>query len=190
MIRFTLVIILAAGLIASAVMSRPPGQQGEPPIPTVEQLQPLADLVVARVPVSDVVTARIAGHLGSLEAIVIARGEALVSVDLARARFEQVDIDDRTAELVLPQPRVLGARLDHRRTRVHTISAGGLWAVVPTDVGRAEVVDQAMSAAERSVAAVGNSGRVREEAQRHAEEVLCSFLADTLGWHIRVRWGD
>lgn len=140
--------------------------------PSVEQLKPLAGLMTHRVVVVDVVIVGIGGYTGSLRASVIVRGDALLSVDLTKARIEQVDHEAQSLVLILPRPHVVSARVDHEHSHIFSIEASGLWAMVPSDDGRAEVIDQAMRQAQRAVLKAASEPVVIEEARARAEALV------------------
>src|SRR4051812_24766541 len=89
-----------------------------PPSPTLDRIRELSSLVTTVAEVSDVLVTRVAGRTGSVEAVLLVRGDVEVSVDLGRARLEAVDRAERRAVLVLPPPAPSRPRLDHDRTRL------------------------------------------------------------------------
>ena len=155
---------------------------------SIEQVQALSSLVTARVDVADVTETSIEGRTGGMHAALLVKGDFLLGTDLSQARFESVDGAARTAVLVLPQPRVTSARLDHDRTRVFAITASGLWQLTPDD-GRASaaVVNRAYQDAQRQVEGACNDPSLLERARRQAESVLRAFFA-AAGWQLHVRW--
>ena len=158
--------------------------------PTIDALKPLAALMTHRVFVVDVLAITVSGYTGDLRAAVLVRGDAMVTVDLTQARIEELNHEARTAVLILPRPQVVSARVDHDHSHVFSIEASGLWAVVPSDDGRAEIIDQAMRQAQRAVLKAASEPVVIEEARTRAETLVCAFFRDTLLWSITVRWAD
>ena len=158
--------------------------------PTIDALKPLAALMTHRVVVVDALTITISGFTGDLRAAVLVRGDAMVSVDLTKAQLKEINHDAKTAVLVLPRPHVVSARVDHDHSHLFSIEASGLWAVVPSDDGRAQVIDQAMRQAQREVLKAASEPAVIEEARTRAETLVCAFFRDTLQWSITVHWAD
>ena len=111
-------------------------------------------------------------------------------VDLSKARIELVGVEARTATIVLPPPHVVSARVDHTRSRIFDVQASGLWSIIPTDAGRAELIDQAMRQAQESVRCAASDQAIMEQARTRAALLICTFLADSLGWSVEVRWLD
>ncbi len=148
-----LLIILLVGLLAWVLVGRllspspPPGTRSAP---TIEQLKPLAELMTHRVVVVDALTVAIAGYTGDMKAAVVVRGDALITVDLTQARLDILDRDAGIAVIILPSPHVVSARVDHEQTKLFSIESSGLWAWVPGDGGRAELVDLAMKQAQQA----------------------------------------
>ena len=177
-----IVFVLAGRLFA------PPA--GVTSAPSVEQLKPLAGLLTHRAVVVDVVTVGIAGYTGGLKASVIVRGDALLSVDLTRATIGDVDHEARTLVLMLPLPQVVSARLDHEGTRIVAIESSGLWALMPSDDARAEIIDHAMLVAQDAVMKAASESLVIEQARVRAEAMIVAFFTDTLKWLVIVRWVD
>ena len=92
--------------------------------------------------------------------------------------------------LLLPQPQVQFARLDHERTKLVGIWPGGLWTIVPG--GRdadAAAVNAGYREAQRAVAAAADDPELAGRARRQAQVVLRAFCA-ALGWDVQVRWED
>ncbi len=148
-----LLIILLVGLVAWVLVSRllsPSPPTGTRSAPTIEQLKPLAELMTHRVVVVDALTVAIAGYTGDMKAAVVVRGDALITVDLTQARLDILDRDAGIAVIILPSPHVVSARVDHEQTKLVSIESSGLWAWVPGDGGRAELVDLAMKQAQQA----------------------------------------
>ena len=94
------------------------GLRDTPPVvrsvgPTMVQLERLKYLVSTRVHVADVLV----GESRWLEGSWIIQGDALLAVDMSKAEIRDKDEKLRTALIVLPQPAVLSARVNHERTQ-------------------------------------------------------------------------
>jgi hypothetical protein len=81
--------------------------------PTVERLERLSHLVTTRVYVADVLVGEGEGCRGAW----LIKGDALVGVNLGRARIAEKDEATKQAMIVLPSPEVLQPRVDHTRTK-------------------------------------------------------------------------
>lgn len=184
--------LVAIGLLALMLAGRlrPPPANQVTSSPTIEHLQPLASLVTTEVHVTDALTTSIVGKTGELRTAVIVHGDALISVDLTLARIEQLDEQNRTAVIILPPPHVVHARVDHDRTRIFDIEATGLWSIVPSDNGRAELLDQAMREAQAVIHRAAGEPNVISRSRSRAEQLICAFMKKSLSWSVDVRWID
>ncbi len=99
--------------------------------PTIERVRELSVLTTLRIDVADAFVTELRGRTGGTTAVLVVRGEVVIGVDLAAARFDSLDREGRSAVLLLPQPQVQFARLDHERTKLVGIWPGGLWTIVP-----------------------------------------------------------
>ena len=167
----------------------PPGPVHRDAGPTIEQVRRLASLVVTKVDVADVSTTEIDGLTGGVRAALVVRGDVVIAVDLAKARFESKDVEKQSAVLVLPPPAMSHPRLDHGKTRLFELSRQGLWAVVPGEGGQAAAVNHAYRHAQATVAAAGSDAKLVERARDDAEQTLSSFF-QALGWEVTVCWDD
>ena len=158
--------------------------------PTVEQLKPLAALLTHRVVVTDALTVNLDGRTGGLRAAVIIRGDAALTIDLTEARMENVDHAMRTVTVILPPPSVMAARVDHAHSHIFSIESKGLWVLVPTDDGRAELLDRAMKQAQSVVYLAAGEPTIIEQARTRAAALVYSFLIESFGWTVEVRWSD
>ena len=77
------------------------------------QLERLQYLVSTRVHVADVLV----GESRWLEGSWIIQGDALIAVDMSKAEIKDRDEKARTAVIVLPQPAVLSARVNHEKSQ-------------------------------------------------------------------------
>lgn len=157
--------------------------------PTIEQVRELSALVTTSVDVADVRLTDLRGWTGGIKVALLVRGQYLIAIDLAQARFEAVDDERRTAVLMLPPPAATSPRLDHNRSRLFAVSPYGLWALVPSDAAQVTAVNRAMQEAQSSLATAARDLVHLERARRQAEAVLGCFF-QSLGWHVTIRWSD
>ena len=150
--------------------------------PTVQQLEQLAHLVSLRVHLADVLVGRGCGYRGSW----LVKGDALLSVDLHRAKILDTNEEARTATILLPQPTVLQARVDHSRTMVWSVEKT-TW--IPFAGNPDRLRDEAMGEAQRLINRAAASERNIQQARSNAESALRGFFGQT-GWRIEVRWMD
>ena len=158
--------------------------------PTIERVRELSALTTLRTDVADAFVTELRGRTGGTTAVLVVRGEVVIGVDLAGARFGSLDREGRSAVLRLPQPQVQFARLDHERTKLVGIWPGGLWMMVPGGGDAdAAAVNAGYREAQRAVAAAADDPELAGRARRQAQVVLRAFFA-ALGWDVQVRWED
>src|SRR5438552_1632598 len=85
--------------------------------PTITHLESMAELVSLKVHVADVLVGQTDAYRGSW----LIKGDALLAIDLGKAKIEDTDKTIRRARVLLPLPRVLTARVDHDRTRTWNV---------------------------------------------------------------------
>lgn len=183
-----LVLVIALLVLWIALLDRnfPPPTVS---VPTVEQVQALAQLMTLRVPVADMQVVRLQGYTGGASLILVSRGQVLIGTDLDQAHFEEVDQSARHAVLVLPEPSVQYAALDHERTTIYRIDRSGLWQFMPGDAGETALVNRAMRQAQVQLAAVlEDHPEYREQARQQAQQVIGRFF-EAVGWEVEVRAG-
>jgi hypothetical protein len=154
------------------------GTQG----PTITALQGLEELATVRIRIADVLTANDGRYSGAW----LVKGDALVSVDLSRARFDEstIDADQKHAVLLLPPPRVIQARLDHERTKTWDVKRV-TW--VPYSGNPDRLRDTAMFEAQKLVEfAAGHADCIDQGKAR--VEALVAAVYSKLGWTVVVQW--
>ena len=148
--------------------------------PTVERLERLANLVVTRIHIADVLTAEAEGASGAW----LIRGDGLIAVNLARASITAKDDEAKQAVIRLPQPEVLQARVDHTRTRTWEVRKT-TW--VPWGGDQDKLRDSVMLQAQELVAHAAGAAENLQQARTAAETVIRSFYAE-VGWQVKVTW--
>jgi hypothetical protein len=151
--------------------------------PRIEDVRKIAKLAVLRVQVANVIE----GNTAGARAAVLVKGDADIAVDLDQVEITARDEQQKTATLLIPAPRPDRPRVDHARTKIYQLEKTGLAAINPFADPRADLLADAMRAAqqevERAVADVDFIARAKEQ----TELLLTSFYAE-LGWKIAVQW--
>tara|TARA_R110002111_G_scaffold69747_2_gene112899 strand:- start:1125 stop:1715 length:591 start_codon:yes stop_codon:yes gene_type:complete len=187
-IMWTVLILCIGGVLGVCLGPRIKGNPStEATAPVIGKITELADLVVLRVPVSKVHVTKLGGYVGSVSCVVLVHGELELGTDLKKARWEDVDTDTCTATLVLEEPVVRRARLDHDQTSVYRIDRGGLWKGMPCAEPARRIVNQGMTEAQGCVEAAGDDSQYVDRAKKDTEQVLSQFLT-AFGWEVRIEW--
>ena len=188
LIALTALAILVAQAVA-LLRGWDPGVRETPPTfsssgPTVVQLERLQQLVSTRVHVADVLV----GESRWLEGSWIIAGDALLAVDMSRAEVKDRDEKARTAAIILPQPAVLSARVNHERTQQWDIKSRSWIPLTGFLLGdRRAIEQQAMREAQRLVERAAATEDNVATARQGVESMLTEFYR-AVGWQVSVRW--
>lgn len=127
---------------------------------------------------------RLFGLVQAQDAILlVAAGDVVAGIDLSQMRDGdvEVDLERRTARIVLPRPQVFSARLDSQRTYVHTRS---------TDVlarERQDLETRARQEAERTIQQAAVEGGILDRAKDNAGRTV-ETLVRSLGYRPEITW--
>ncbi len=155
----------------------------------LEEIQRLAELVVLRVPISDVQTASLAGFTGSTSVVLIVKGDVVISTDLRQSQLLDVNEQTRTARLLLPQPLAGRPRLDHQGTRVYRVDRTGLWALYPGQAAEGTVIDRAMQQAQGYLQQAADQPALINQARDQTQLVLTRFF-NAMHWQVTIEFRD
>jgi hypothetical protein len=184
--RTTIVVLALLAAIASWVFALPRRFPRATPTvvqsqgPTIERLQRLSHLVTTRVCVADVLVGEGEGCRGAW----LIRGDALVGVNLGRARITEKAEVTKQATIVLPLPEILQPRVDHTRTKTWEVRR---MAWMPWSADQDKLRDSVMLQAQQLVAQAAGSAESIQQAKMAAEAIIGNFYAE-VGWHVRVEW--
>lgn len=186
MTKTIMLIVLTALLVLTGlvVMRTWKRTSGPPPIEynstlQLDRLEDLSELVSLRVQISDVLQAETKG----VKAAFLIAGDALISVDMGCAEIVSEDTETRVATILLPEPKVLTPRVDHRRTCTYDVQKS---LFTRTRV-ESRVRDEAMGQAQSLVEQAANSSDNITLAKSNAEKTL-RLLCKQLGWDVEIRW--
>lgn len=146
------------------------------------RLESLSELVTTKVYLADAMTAEGMRYEGAW----IVRGDALLAVNLKKAR-SQIDMSrPNTLRVRLPQPRVMQARVDHDRTKTWSMRRSS-W--IPL-VGDPDALrDQAMQKAQHMVEQSAASEEYMATARYQAECAIAAIY-ESVGWSVVIEWEE
>ena len=150
--------------------------------PTVERLERLSHLVASRIHIADVLVGEGEGCRGAW----LVRGDALVGVNLGRARITEKHEATKQALIVLPLPEVLQPRVDHQRTKTWEVRR---MAWLPWNADQDRLRDDVMLQAQQLVANAAGSAENIQQAKTAAATIVGAFYAE-VGWQVRVTWEE
>lgn len=202
--KFTLVLVaVAAGLSAIAAWTLKSDKQlPPPPPPPLVSVQEMGVLVSLKVNYANVLefNNRITQDIpwtqwelrfGGTRVLLIARGECLIGTDLRLAKYEQSAASTKTATLVVPNPRVISARLNHDPkaggSSFYEASTNGVVALVPGTEAQTKAVNMALQKGQSDIEANCAKPELIEAARKSAEAVLLPTVSAT-GWKVAIAW--
>jgi hypothetical protein len=148
------------------------------------QLERLQYVVSTRVHVADVLV----GESPWLEGSWIITGDALLAVDMSKAKVKDTDEKARTATIILPYPAVLSARVNHERTQQWDIKSRSWIPLAGLLLGdRRAIEQQAMLQAQQLVKRAAGTEDNAATVRRGVEGMLSEFYR-AVGWHISIQW--
>ncbi len=150
--------------------------------PTVERLQRLSHLVTTKILIADVLVGEGEGHVGAW----LIKGDALLGVDLSRAKIISKDDTTRRATIQLPLPELLTSRVDHSRTQTWQVRKTA-W--MPWSGDGDKLRDQVMKEAQKLVAQAAVSQDYIGQSKGAAEAIVAAFYGE-VGWSVVVRWAE
>jgi hypothetical protein len=150
--------------------------------PTIERLERLSQLVTGKVTICDVLV----GASDDSKGAFLIRGDALIGLDLSKAVITEKDESAKRATILLPQPRVIVARVDHERSKVYEFRTTS-WIPWHSQSGR--LLEEAMLQAQRMVTKAANSPENIEQARRQAE-IIIGALYEHLSWSLKIIWQE
>ena len=182
-----LIVLVVAGSVFSALRAPHADPEFSHAGPTLESVRALSSLVTTKMTLADAIISQISGFTGSMSAVLVIRGDALIGIDMQQARISDKDDNTRSLVLILPQPAVIQARVDHQRTRVFALDRHGFWMLMRLDDVTKQLVDQGMREAQQTIEKAASEPANMATAREHAQQVLAAF-ANSAGWQLEIRW--
>ena len=147
----------------------------------VEGIQRLDQLATVRLTESVVVSRQTGGgdlarSLTGEKVLLVATGDVEAGVDLSSLERDDVRVEGERVEIRLPEPEILSASLDEKRTRLYDRDQG-LLNLQPDD----DLVEEARDDAQEEILAADRENGILDYAERNAEDSIRAFLT-TLGF--------
>ena len=156
---------------------------------SIDRLNQLAELLVIRLDVTDVVITSVRGRTGGVQVVLLVTGDVSLGIDVSTTRFANIDQVHRTAMLIVPPPTPSRPRLDHSRTQILLLQKDGLWQCSPGARSYAVITDRAMAEAQTLINMAGSTAEADSKARTHAESILHTFFR-SIDWMVEIRWSD
>ena len=153
--------------------------------PSVIQLEKLTELATVKVHVADVLKAENTSWMGDIKGAWLIKGDALLSVDMKLAKVLRTDDATKTVTVLLPPPRVIQPRVDHRRTEAYDWQKGWLRSSDVADAVWKEAMKHAQELVEQLAAEPDQIDLAREQTETALRQVYAN-----VGWNLVVVWED
>jgi hypothetical protein len=151
--------------------------------PTITEVQRMDKLLVLKVYVADVLATTGYDYRGAW----LIKGDALVAVDMRKARFQAVDEEAKTLVLLVPPPEVISSRVDHEKTQTWDVEKTTWMPWVAGDEDKLR--DEAMREAQRMVSSAAGDKDNIDQARIQAELML-ENMYQPIDWKVDVEWQD
>ncbi|HNQ24662.1 MAG TPA: DUF4230 domain-containing protein [Phycisphaerae bacterium] len=174
-------VVVALVWLAAAQGPKPAAANVRSLGPTIEQVRELAELIVLRVQIADVLYNN--DETGARMALLV-RGDCDLVIDLDRAAIIEKDEVGHVATLRFPHPRAVRPRVDHERTRVYKVERT-TW--IPWKDPRDRLYEEGMKQAQKLIEFASATEDEMARARRHAELIIQKFYRQ-FGWDVRVEW--
>lgn len=155
----------------------------DPPLPPIVQVQMMSDLATTRVQISDFIE----GENNHYQARWDLRGEAVLGVDLSKAKYASINEKSRTAAIILPAPHLISSKVDHERSKELFLKSK---TIIPVGIeGARSLREEVWKHADKKFQRLAQNEGYLEATRVQAERVLNRLFTD-LGWTITYKWED
>jgi hypothetical protein len=130
--------------------------------------------------------------LGGTKVLLIARGDCTIATNLGAAKYQNINAENRTFTLLLPEPKPLQIRVNHESREkggsyFYAITSEGLEPIIPDSSNRNLAISNSLAFAQKQIERSCNRPQIRAIAKKNAEEVLTATFQAT-GWKPTYEW--
>lgn len=129
---------------------------------------------------------------GSTRVLLLAKGNCLIGTDLKQAHYAHSDADKRTVDLILPQPKVLSARLDHSGGRngsyFYAVDHSGISKMIADTQRQTELMNKALGVAQKDIESQCAGAGYIQSAEKSAETMLAPLITHASDWRVNILW--
>lgn len=198
-ILITLLVVALAAMATWKIKPEKEQPPAAPPLVSVQQMGTLATLKVNYANViefdqrvtQDIPWTQWEFRFGGTRVLLIARGECLIGTDLQSAKYEHLSTETKTATLILPNPKVFSARLNHDPKTggsvFYTVDNKGITSLIPGTEGQTKAMNLALQKGQSDIEAACAKPDLLIAARKNAETVLQPVVSAT-GWKISIIW--
>ncbi len=153
--------------------------------PTIIRVEKLSELSTLKVTFGKLITIKDVNRWGTVEGKWAIQGDALISVDMSKARIANVDAAARKVRLWLPRPRAIQPRVNHERTQEYDLSIDLFRSGDTANEMRAEALRKGQEYIEEDA----NSAEYIDLSRERVESSLGQMFA-YIGWELECQWED
>ena len=152
------------------------------PILVVERIQNLGRLETVKYTVEHVVEKEQEGQkilffeLGGYRLLVVAYGEVVAGVDLARVRAEDVHVEGGKVTVVLPTAEILSSKVSPDRARIYKVEQDFIGQLLGENEVDKELVLELLAQAEGEIVTGAMEDGILRQAESSAQVMLTQFL--------------
>lgn len=186
--RYLLLMLSVAAVAVSAVCGYWQSRKRSnwnPEAPAVVKLERLAYLVPLKVMGTNVVVAEDKNWFGDIRTCWLTKGDALVVVDLERAKVLSREDQGKTIRLSLPAPQIRHPRVDFEASKQLDLRATWLRSSSSDDAYR--VVQLALKEAREAIERTASEDVYIRASKARTERILRAIYTQ-LGWHVSIEW--
>lgn len=130
--------------------------------------------------------------LGGTKVLLIARGDCTIATNLGAAKYQNINNENRTFTLLLPEPKPLQIRVNHESREkggsyFYAITSEGLEPLIPDSSNRSLAISNSLAFAQKQIERSCNRPQIIAMARKNAEEVLSATFQAT-GWKPTYVW--
>lgn len=130
--------------------------------------------------------------LGGTKVLLIARGDCTIATNLGAAKYQNINNENRTFTLLLPEPKPLQIRVNHESREkggsyFYAITSEGLEPLIPDSSNRSLAISNSLAFAQKQIERSCNRPQIIAMARKNAEEVLSATFQAT-GWQPTYVW--
>ena len=130
--------------------------------------------------------------LGGTRVLLIARGDCTIATNLRAAQYQNVNAENRTFTLLMPEPKPMQIRVNHDSREkggsyFYAITSEGLEPLIPDTSNRSLAINNSLAFAQKQIEQSCNRPQIIAVARKNAEDVLNATFQAT-GWRATYVW--
>lgn len=130
--------------------------------------------------------------LGGTKVLLIARGDCTIATNLRAAQYQNINTEQRTFTLRMPEPKPMQVRVNHQPRNkggsyFYAITSDGLEPIIPDSSNRSLAINNSLAYAQKQIERSCNRPQIIALAKKNTEDVLNATFQAT-GWKPTYEW--